>query len=436
MRLRLRRDPPPVPSPVPALPSAAQADQGAAVLNFTPQELELIGARFCVPRGRHQPDPADVAVFIATVRSYRLNPFASQIYAHFEERPDGSHQMTVRATIDGLRLIGLRTGVYRPADLPWYWGPNCGWVNVWNGSDPPVAAYVTVYRRDCEQPSRAIAHYAEYFKPGSDIWLEKPCVMLSKCAEALALRKAYPAETSGLYIDAELERSDASARARATAPTPVLLRAELPAADADDGAAVRPAAGPVVERLRAADPAGDAEPPATPTESADHQRVEHQADAPARVTAVAKPSAAPPARTNTRAFLSTQRADHVVASALRFKLTWAHYAEQLANHDVQCEPEEASVLEAIRGLDNEAADAFLLGVQLQRAELDIAATTNGAAQPSAESAHDPGDEDAAAISASEETHAVATERNGTEPTIASSDGDESVTVAFPTDRAA
>jgi hypothetical protein len=67
----------------------------------------------------------------------------------------------------------------------------------------PVKAICKVYRKDRRFPSVAIALMKEYRKE-SPIWREKPSVMLMKCAESVALRKAFPQELNGLYTQEEM----------------------------------------------------------------------------------------------------------------------------------------------------------------------------------------------------------------------------------------
>ena len=89
------------------------------------------------------------------------------------------------------------------------------------GSDDAVfdkdarTATVTVYRltRGTRYAYSATARYDEYVPDpgpqhrGDTLWRKMPHVMLGKCAEALALRKAFPQQLAGLYVKEELEQA-------------------------------------------------------------------------------------------------------------------------------------------------------------------------------------------------------------------------------------
>lgn len=156
--------------------------------------------------GVAQASNADLAVFFHQVTRTGLDPFAKQIY--MIER-DG--RQTIQTGIDGYRLIARRAADDRGETLGYddtrWCGTDGEWVDAWLSANPPAAAKVIV-RRD-GHPFDAVAVFGEYAarKRNGDLtrmWQTKPALMLAKCAEALALRKAFPQELSGIYTSDEM----------------------------------------------------------------------------------------------------------------------------------------------------------------------------------------------------------------------------------------
>lgn len=165
--------------------------------SFTQEQLHLI--RATVARGTNE---VQFKLFIETCKYYQLNPLMRQIYAMV----DKDKRMIIQTSIDGFRLITERTGKYAGQLGPFWCGEDGQWVDVWLKREPPAAASVAVLRKDFQQPMWSSARFASYGK-NTPIWLKMPDLMLAKCAESLALRRAFPAEMSGIYTQEEMEQA-------------------------------------------------------------------------------------------------------------------------------------------------------------------------------------------------------------------------------------
>ena len=140
----------------------------------------------------------ELELFFHQARRAGLDPLAKQIY--FVKRQGKG---VVQVGIDGLRLIADRTGQYAGSDDAEFVGNT--------PSGYPATARVTVYKlvQGHRCAFSATARWDEYY-PGDSQgfqWKRMPHAMLAKCSEALALRKAFPADMSGLYVHEEMEQA-------------------------------------------------------------------------------------------------------------------------------------------------------------------------------------------------------------------------------------
>jgi phage recombination protein Bet len=196
--------------------------------DYAPRQLELMRntvARDC--------SSEEFNLFVAAARRAGLDPFRRQISAIvFSKGNAEKRRMAIITTIDGLRSIAGRSLRYRPDDQE----PSFAYDAELKGPTNPLGidrVMVRVYIRDQGgnewHPVVGVAYWSE-FAPVADEWVDDertgkrkpsgrqyldpksqwakmPRLMLAKCAEAVALRRAFPEDLSGLYEASELDRA-------------------------------------------------------------------------------------------------------------------------------------------------------------------------------------------------------------------------------------
>lgn len=147
----------------------------------------------------------DLAVFFHQAQKSGLDPFKREIYMITR-----SGKPTIQTGIDGFYKIADRVttktrGTWGISETYWC-GQDGQWVDVWLQQGSPAAAKVIVERNGSKFTTVALT--SEYTATGP-MWKKMPARMIAKCAEALAIRKAFPEDLNGMYTNDEMERADA-----------------------------------------------------------------------------------------------------------------------------------------------------------------------------------------------------------------------------------
>lgn len=195
--------------------------------SFSQEKIELIKRTIAVGV-----TDDELQLFLYASKKTGLDPLTRQIYAikRFNKQA-GRDVMTIQTGIDGYRVIADRTGKLA--------GISDASFDDESGKNPGKAS-VTV-RKVIDGGGiadfTATARWSEYvqtYKDGnpSGMWVKMPFLMLGKCAEALALRKAFPADLSGVYTAEEMAQADNASQGEAVFAEVDRQKAARPTLDA------------------------------------------------------------------------------------------------------------------------------------------------------------------------------------------------------------
>lgn len=169
--------------------------------NDLDSKKDLIKRMFC----KNSTDD-ELELFLHACKRTGLDPFMKQIYAIKR-----GAQLTIQTGIDGLRLIAERTGNYSP-------GKAAEFSYDAQGKLESATSFIKKRTEDGIWHEISATAFFEEYCIEQGLWKKMPRVMLAKCAEALALKKAFPAEMSGVYSEEEMEQAGEGKKISETIP--------------------------------------------------------------------------------------------------------------------------------------------------------------------------------------------------------------------------
>lgn len=163
-------------------------------MRFSEEHIRMI--RETIPEGCSE---GDFQRFLFNAERLELDPLLGQIQLiprRWKDKKDAwhvSHQTLLGR--DSYRILADRTGELDGSETE----PR------FNGEGLLVSATATVWRKGKTHSFRETVYLDEYRSENSPFWKGKPITMLSKVAEAQAIRKAFPSLLTGTNIVEELD---------------------------------------------------------------------------------------------------------------------------------------------------------------------------------------------------------------------------------------
>ena len=169
-----------------------------SVQNFDRSKIDLIKETVCKGASDNE-----LELFLHACTRTGLDPLMRQIFSVTRGKT-----RTIQTGIDGYRLIADRTGKYAPGGSPVFtYKENTKKLCI----ESCEVSVKKLTRDGTWHTVTATARWGEYVQilngEPTTFWANKGHIMLAKCAEALALRKAFPAELSGIYTVEEMQQN-------------------------------------------------------------------------------------------------------------------------------------------------------------------------------------------------------------------------------------
>lgn len=151
---------------------------------------------------KHTIDEYYIRLFIKVAKEKKLDYTMSQICLIPKmDRQNDIIKGTIITQIDGFRLIAERTGKYAPGKETLFQYNNSG--NILSAT-----AFVKKMTDDGTWHEIGETAFLSEYRGASRPWQQMPHVMLSKCAEARAIRRAFPGDLSGIYTKDEMDQAE------------------------------------------------------------------------------------------------------------------------------------------------------------------------------------------------------------------------------------
>ena len=187
------------------------SETAVAKYQLTEKDVTTLVQVGVIPQGT--PDSA-ISMYAKFCAESNLSPFKKQVHLVKRWTKDGD-RYTIQTGIDGYRAIANRTGQYAGNDDYRFDEGLTEYEAIKGNRKPPTTATATVYRivGGVRCPFSSTARWDEYVQTNKEgkpsaMWAKMPYLMLGKCAEALALRKAFPEEIGGVYTDEEMAQAE------------------------------------------------------------------------------------------------------------------------------------------------------------------------------------------------------------------------------------